>query len=254
MAYRSVGSGPTIVLIMGFSGTMDSWTPQFVAALACSHRVLTFDNAGIGRTAALPTPLSITAMARQTAALLETLGTGRVDVLGWSMGGMIAQALTVSHPNLVRRLVLAATLPGNGAATSPSASIQKRLASAATNPAGVLPLLFPTSASTASSSYVNAIFSWPDAHFASPAIVKEQGVALSSWVSGAEPVGRRIGSITEPTLVADGAEDALVPQPNAAELVSAIHGSHKVIYPHAGHAFLFQDQTEFLARVTAFLS
>ncbi|MGD0607989.1 MAG: alpha/beta hydrolase [Streptosporangiaceae bacterium] len=88
VAYRSIGTGPPLVLITGASGTLDNWDPRFVDALAQHYRVVTFDNAGVGPTAALPVPLSIDAMASQTSALISALGLGRPDVLGWSMGSM----------------------------------------------------------------------------------------------------------------------------------------------------------------------
>ncbi|MEO9140345.1 MAG: alpha/beta hydrolase [Jatrophihabitans sp.] len=253
VGYRSVGTGPTVLLIMGFGGTLDSWTPAFVASLARTHRVITFDNAGIGKTSALASPLTITAMAAQTAALLKTLNTGPVDVLGWSMGGMIAQALTVQQPALVSHLVLAATLPGDGTATSPSAAVQQQLASSVTNPAAALSLLFPATASSASSAYVSGILSWPDYHSPSVTAATAQGAALRTWVTGAEPIGRKIKAIAAPTLIADGSQDVLVPPANFAALGAAIKGSQKVIYPGAGHAFLFQDQDQFLTRVINFL-
>jgi pimeloyl-ACP methyl ester carboxylesterase len=84
-----------------------------------------FDNSGVGRTQQLPPPLTIDAMADQTSALIDTLGLGRPNVLGWSMGGMIAQALAVLHPTQVRRLVLCATYPGTGAAVVPSATARQ---------------------------------------------------------------------------------------------------------------------------------
>jgi pimeloyl-ACP methyl ester carboxylesterase len=91
-----------------------------MAASGHSGLVVMFDNSGIGRTQELPTPLTVDAMADQTSALIDTLGLGRTDVLGWSMGGMIAQALAVLHPAQVSRLVLCATSPGTGAAVPPS--------------------------------------------------------------------------------------------------------------------------------------
>ena len=119
VGYRAVGSGPPLVLIMGYSGTMEVWDPRLVHALARHNRVVMFDNAGVGRTQPLhgeqTATLTIDAMADQTSALIGTLGLGRPDVLGWSMGGMIAQALAVLHPAQVRRLVLCATYPGTGA-------------------------------------------------------------------------------------------------------------------------------------------
>jgi pimeloyl-ACP methyl ester carboxylesterase len=89
------------------------------------NRVVMFDNSGVGRTQQLPAPLTIDAMADQTSALIDTLGLGRPNVLGWSMGGMIAQALAVLHPAQVCRLVLCATFPGTGAAVVPSAAARR---------------------------------------------------------------------------------------------------------------------------------
>jgi hypothetical protein len=98
VGYREVGRGQPLVLIMGYSGTMDTWAPQFVDSLALHYRVVTFDNAGIGQTGALPAPLTIDAMANQTSALISALHLGRAEVLGWSEGGMIVQALAVLAP------------------------------------------------------------------------------------------------------------------------------------------------------------
>src|SRR5271170_1290599 len=118
VAYRELGSGPALLLINGADASMDDWPPSFVDALAAHHTVVVFDNAGVGRTSAVPAPalLSITAMASQTSALISALGLGRPAVLGWSMGGMIAQALAVTHPAQVSRLILAATTAGTGKA------------------------------------------------------------------------------------------------------------------------------------------
>src|SRR5690348_14542088 len=98
VGYRVVGSGPPLVLIMGYGWNMEGWDPRLVHALAGHYRVVMFDNSGIGRTRLLPLPLSIQAMAGETSALITALRLHRPDVLGWSMGGMIAQALAVRHP------------------------------------------------------------------------------------------------------------------------------------------------------------
>ena len=120
VGYRVVGSGPPLVLIMGYGWTMEGWDPRLVHALARHNRVVMFDNSGVGRTQ----PLTIDAMADQTSALIDTLGLGRPDVLGWSMGGMIAQALAVLHPAQLRRLVLCATYPGTGTVVPSQAALQ----------------------------------------------------------------------------------------------------------------------------------
>ena len=254
VAYRSVGTGPTIVLIMGFGGSQNNWTPGFIAALARTRRVITVDNAGIGGTSALPAPLTVTAMAEQSAAFLTALHTGPVDVLGWSMGGTIAQALAVTHPALVSRLVLAATYPGNGTATPPTAATARQLAASVTDSAAALPLLFPASALLPEERYVAGILSWTHPDAATPAAVAAQAPALTSWQQGTEAAGRHNALIAVPTLVADAADDLLTPPSNASSLTKLIHGAQGVVYPGAGHAFLFQLQARFLARIAAFLA
>jgi pimeloyl-ACP methyl ester carboxylesterase len=122
--HRGVGSGPPLVMIMGYATAMGYWGPRFVDALARHYRVVISDNAGMGATQQLPGPLTIDAMARQTGALIDTLRLSRPAVLGWSMGGMIAQALAVLDPSEVRRLVLCATFPGTGAVV-PSATAER---------------------------------------------------------------------------------------------------------------------------------
>jgi len=254
VGYREVGAGPPLVLIMGYSGSMDQWEPRFVDALGRAHRVVIFDNAGIGRTSALSAPLTITAMADQTAAFIETLHLGRPDVLGWSMGGLIAQALAVLHPSLVRRLVLCATLPGNGKATLPSAAAAGALSDPAKgNATTLLGLLFPANQSAGEAEYVKQMLEFPHFYLAPAAVSKAQLGALGSWLSGKEIAGRSVDEIASPTLVADGLEDDLVPTANDRELARIIKHSSIVLYPDAGHAFLFQDERAFLQRVQGFL-
>jgi pimeloyl-ACP methyl ester carboxylesterase len=253
VGYREVGAGPPLVLIMGYSGSMDAWEPSFVDALGRAHRVVIFDNAGIDKTSALPAPLTITAMANQTAALIESLHLGRPDVLGWSMGGMIAQALAVLHPALVRRLVLCATLPGNGKATLPSASAGAALTDPSKAKGGILDLLFPADQHAAAAAYTKQILEFPHFYLAPAATTRAQLGALGSWLGGKETAGQHIGQIAAPTLVADGLEDELVPTANDRELVHVIKGSNLALYPDSGHGFFVQYEARFVLRLEAFL-
>jgi pimeloyl-ACP methyl ester carboxylesterase len=145
VSYRSDGTGQPLVLIMGYSGSQDDWVPDFVNALAVQHRVIIFDNAGIGQTTMPAGTLSVSGMADQTAALIAALGLKHPDVLGWSMGGMVAQALAVLHPGDVQRLVLSATYSGNGKATSPSPANASALVNAAKtgDTDEIMALIFP---------------------------------------------------------------------------------------------------------------
>lgn len=251
VGYREVGRGPTLLMITGFSAGMDDWAPYFVDPLAAHFRVVVFDNAGIGETAAMATPLSIPQMAAQTSALISALGLGRCDVLGWSMGGLIAQSLAVTHPRQVRRLVLAATQAGTGKAAPVPSAVQAALDSG--NPGAVLGLLFPADQRAATKRYVAGILAYRGYYSASAAVRAEQQVAIDQWFAGDVASGRQPGQIHAPTLVADGTEDALNPVSNDRMLTHLIHGARLVLYPDAGHGFLFQDARRFVAELRSFL-
>jgi pimeloyl-ACP methyl ester carboxylesterase len=251
VAYREVGHGPPLVLIMGFGGTMDNWAPSFVDQLAADFHVVVLDNAGVGKTAALSPPLTVTGMANQVNALITSLGLGRADVLGWSMGGMIAQALAVLHPAQVSRLVLAATQAGTGKALPVPAAAAAALVSPA--PGAVLSVLFPPGQTAAAQAYAESVLEYPVFYRVSPAVKTAQTNAVSKWLAGDDAAGRAETGLHLPTLVADGTVDALDPVANDRLLTTLIRGAQLVLYPGAGHAFLFQDENEFVPRVEAFL-
>lgn len=251
VGYRSVGAGPPIVLIMGFDGSIDAWGPPFVDDLAEHHRVILPDNAGIGLTSPLPPPLTAAAMSGQIAGLIRALKLGKPAVLGWSMGGFMAQTLAVDDPGLVGKLILCATLPGDGHATLPSASVIEQLAASITDPTIVLGLLFPADQQAAAVAYGAQVRLYPGFYLPSSTVATEQLTVLTTWTSGAEPAGHRIRALKVPTLVMDGDEDVLSPVGNAHYLATAIPGAQLALYPDAGHAFLFQDEQQVVARINS---
>jgi pimeloyl-ACP methyl ester carboxylesterase len=240
VGYRVVGSGPPLVMIQGYGWTIEQWDPRLVHALAEHHRVVMFDNSGVGRTRQLAVPFSIDDMAGQASALISTLQLGRPDVLGWSLGGAVAQALAVLHPDQVGRLVLCATFPGNGSDQQPPPA-------AAPNRSD-----FPADQAGAYAAFKAAIAEYPAASGPAPAVAG-QSAAMSDWLVGQDPAGRETSHITAPTLIADGTEDQLDLVANDHTLAGLIHGSKLELYPDAGHAFLFQDWSRFAALVNSFL-
>ena len=245
VGYRAIGKGTPLVLVNGYSGTMEGWSPLLVDALAQHYRVITFDNAGIGRTQNLPAPLSIDAMANQTAAFIDALHLGRPDVLGWSMGTAVVQALAVLHPSEVRRLVLCAPYPGNGAVVLPP----KAVLDATNDPTA----LFPADQVGAAALLNLSLLSYPKAQLAPAATDATQSKALNQWWAGGDPAGRLVAKIAVPTLLADGTVDRLDPVVNSHLLARLIHGATLKLYPDAGHAFLFQDYSAFAVLVESFL-
>jgi pimeloyl-ACP methyl ester carboxylesterase len=251
VGYREIGAGSPILLAMGLGGSMDDWQPAFVAGLAADHRVVEFDNAGVGKTGTVSSPLTVTGMANQASALISALGLGRMAVLGWSMGGMIAQALAVLHPAQVSRLILAATQPGTGRALPVPAAAAAAVVSQ--DPGTVLSVLFPPGQAAAEQTYAIGILRYPDFYQAPRATITAQESAVEQWIAGKDPAGRQLGQLRIPTLVADGTLDQLDPVANDWLLEASVPGAELILYPGAGHAFLFQDLASFVSAVKRFL-
>ena len=252
MEYRDIGHGRPIILIMGLSGTMDSWEPPFIDALAAHRRVITFDNEGIRHSTLGRGTLTIARMGEDTASLVRALHLQQADVLGWSMGGMIAQAMVDEHPALVRRLVLCATAPGDGHATPPTQAVVQQLQGGGIG--AVLGLVFPANQPAALAAFLAGLAAYPNSDPASkPAVESAQTAAIGHWLAGQDRTGHGLGRIQQPTLVGEGAQDQLLPVANSRHLAAKIRHAKLLIYPDAAHGFLFQDQASFLPAVQRFL-
>src|SRR6476660_7103931 len=112
IGYKILGKGEPILLFNGASESMDTWDPSFLTGISSNHTVIVFDSRGIGNTTAGSKPYSYPQLANDTAGLLDALKIPKVDVMGYSLGGHIAQAFTISHPEKVNRLILVATTCG----------------------------------------------------------------------------------------------------------------------------------------------
>jgi pimeloyl-ACP methyl ester carboxylesterase len=251
VAYRSVGTGRPLVLIMGFGSSMEDWDPAFVNGLAKSRRVIIFDNAGIGKSSAVKTTLTISAMADRTSALIDALKLGRTDVLGWSMGGMIAQALAARHTGQLRRLVLAATKPGNGKGLSVAPEVSKLLATL--GPDEFVAALFPDDQLAAAKAYGAGIAKYAPRSTVPDELYGTQRAAINGWSDGKEAAGHALGKVKIKTLVAAGLDDRFMPVDNSRMLGKLLPNATLKLYRDAGHGFLFQPDTRFAKRVTTFL-
>src|SRR4051794_365455 len=232
VGYRTFGSGRPLVMIMGLGGTMGSWDPTFLDALAAGgHRIVLLDNEGVGKTTRLRGQLTIRRMGETAAALIKRLKLQQPDVAGWSMGGMIAQSLAVRHPRLVHRLVLMATAPGDGKATASDPSVRPSL-TGNQDLTRLLATLFPADQIAARDHYIQDLIKrHPFEGVASPAQSLKQTQACIAWMTATDKDGKRVATLTMPTLIGGGELDPLLPVPNQRHLAAIIKGSELVTYP-----------------------
>jgi pimeloyl-ACP methyl ester carboxylesterase len=246
VAYRIAGAGEPLLMIMGFGGTMDAWDPALLDALAANYQVITFDNRGMGGTTAAPGPFSIPQLADDTAWLLDALGIERAHVLGFSMGGFIAQELALQHPERVESLVLLATSCGGAEAAPISRDVQRVLAdtsgTAAERVARLLPFMLPESWLAEHESYARAIL-FRQRIPVDSANLRRQGEAILVWPGSCD----RLAELGHRTLVLAGDADAMMPPANAQILAERIPGASLTHFADGGH-FLMMQFPEDLAR------
>ncbi|WP_257459628.1 alpha/beta fold hydrolase [Archangium lipolyticum] len=254
LAYTVDGedNGVPLILLQRFRGTIDDWDPKFVSALATRRRVIRFDNAGIGRSGG-QVPDSVAGMAEVAIAFARALGIERADLLGWSLGGTVAQHVALAAPALVRRLIIAGSSSG-GPAEGPSA--HPRVPEVMTKPVNDQEdflFLFFTETKTgraAGQAHLARLNAEPRR---GPSVTGEafmrQMKALSQWPG----VRNRLRELTLPILVANGVSDVMLPAYRSYVISQEAPNAKLILYPDSGHAFLFQYIEEFTDEVHRFL-
>lgn len=252
VAYRVLGRGEPLLMVMGFSGTMDLWDPAFLAPLAARRQLVLFDNRGYGGTTANG-PYPFSQLADDTAGLAEALGLGPVDVLGWSLGGSITLDLCLRHPAAVRRAVLVAASPGGTAAVPAAPEVAAMLTdeSGSDRERGLrlLGILFPEAWLQTHQAEVLRAFNRP-METATPEANRLLGEAFARW----DGVADQLGAIAQPTMLVQGLDDVIVPPRNAEILAAGIPGSWLVRLRDTGHAPMVQEPLRLAALTEVFLA
>lgn len=259
LAYRRLGpdKGISLVFLQRFRGTMDDWDPALIDALAKSRPVVLFDSVGIGRSSG-QVPATVAGMADAAADFLTVLVGGPVDILGWSLGGSIAQMLTLAHPGAVRRLVVAGSSPGyvEGAPSVPDKVWQ--VAGKPINEDGdFLYLFFPETEAgvQAGRAHLARLRERKDAFCAPVSIeaIRAQAAAIAAYGAPDASLLTALAELEHPALVANGYADVMVPAFKSYAMASKMRRAKLILYPASGHGFLFQRATEFARDVAAFL-
>lgn len=257
-AYRTMGQteGTPLVLFVHFRGTIENWDPQLLTPLASSRPVILFDNKGVGETNG-ETPDSVSEMAQDAIAFIQALGHEQVDVLGFSIGGMVAQEVAIKAPHLVRKMILAGTSPEAG--VNPSPEIFERMnRHGGTEEDGINDFMFffygPTETSRAAGmASLERIFSQKQFN-SSDQVKAAQMQSVAKWAQQKpEEDYEWLRTIEHPVLVTNGIEDVMVPTKNSYILAEKMPNAQLIIYPDSGHGHLFQFPELFAAHVNLFL-
>ena len=255
-AYRLLGlsTGTPLVLLQHFSGNIDAWDPAVVNALATDRPVIAFDNAGVGRSTG-QTPDNIAAMARDAVAFINLLGLSEVDLLGFSLGGCVAQQIAAEHERLVRKLILVGTAPKGG--EEHLLAVLQEAFSQTDAPDPRLPLFFTKSAASRSSglAFLKRTKLRKDDRDTDngSAVTDPQAKALITWCATPDPEHTILRAIRQPTLVVSGSHDTMLPANNAYAMFRELGNAQLVLYPDSGHGALFQNHETFVSHVRTFL-
>ena len=258
-AYRELGKsngGTPVVLLVHLAAVLDNWDPRIVDGLAAKHHVIAFDNRGIGASSGSPSN-SMAQMADDAITFIKAMGFEQVDLLGFSMGGMVAQEVVLKEPQLVRKMVLAGTGPAGGEGISSVAGVTfydmlrgfltgqdaKQFLFFTRTPSGIeagkvfLERLKERSENRDKEITVGAFLA--------------QLEALRKW--GHQPPAD-LSVVKQPVLVVNGDNDRMVPTPNTYDLARRLPNSELIIYPDAGHGGAFQFHADFVQSTLKFLA
>jgi pimeloyl-ACP methyl ester carboxylesterase len=255
-AYRRLGpaTGTALVLLQHFSGNIDAWDPALVNALADDRPVIAFDNTGVGRSTG-QTPDNVEAMARDAVDFINLLGLSEVDLLGFSLGGCVAQQIAAKHGRLVRKLILVGTAPKGG--EEHLLAVLQEAFSHSDAPDPRLPLFFTKSPASQSSglAFLRRTKVRKDDRDTDngSAVTDPQANALITWCATPDPEHAILRAIRQPTLVVSGSHDTMLPANNAYAMFKELSNAQLVLYPDSGHGALFQHHEIFVSHVRTFL-
>ena len=257
-AYRDLGAGDLpLVLLQHFRGNLDNWDRALIDDLAAERRVVTFDNAGVGATTGV-TPNTVEAMAYDAIAFFDAMSFQRADLLGFSLGSFVAQAIALIRPDLPRRIVLASSAPQGAAGMHGWApDVISAVGEPEANPQGYLDVFFaPTSTSREAGQQATGRIFGRTTNRDEPTTWhtrQAQYDAVCAWGIPNHSLLQRLAAIDRPVFVANGDSDPMILPRYSYLLAGLLPNARLKIYPDSAHGFLFQHHSTFAADVHAFL-
>jgi pimeloyl-ACP methyl ester carboxylesterase len=256
-AYRQLGpsTGVPVVFLTHLGAVLDNWDPRIVDGIAARHRVITFDNRGVGASGG-STPTTIEEMASDAVAFIRALGFDQVDLFGFSMGGMIAQVIAHEEPRLVRKMILAGTGPAGGDGIDRVTRISYLdIARGLLTRRDPKEFLFFTRTPTGRGAAKEFL-----ARLEERTNDRDKAMSVGSFRAQLKAIHRwgqqqpaELASIHQPVLVMNGESDKMVPTKNTVDLDRRLPNSQLVLYRDAGHGGVFQFHEDFVKRALEFL-
>jgi pimeloyl-ACP methyl ester carboxylesterase len=256
-AYRQLGpsTGVPVVFLTHLAAVLDNWDPRVVDGIAARHRVITFDNRGVGASSG-STPPTIEQMARDAVTFIRALGFDHVDLFGFSMGGMIAQVIAQQEPRLVRKMILAGTGPAGGDGIDKVTRISyldtARGLLTRRDPKEFLFFTRTANGRGAAKEFLVRLEERTND--------RDKAISVGSFRAQLKAIHRwgqqkpaDLASIHQPVLVLNGESDKMVPTKNTVDLDRRLPNSQLVLYPDAGHGGVFQFHEDFVKRALEFL-
>jgi pimeloyl-ACP methyl ester carboxylesterase len=256
-AYRQLGpkGGVPVIFLTHLAAVLDNWDPRVVDGIAAEHRVITFDNRGVGASGG-STPRTIEEMAADAVAFIRALGLEQVDLFGFSMGGMIAQVIAQDEPRVVRKMILAGTGPAGGEGIDKVTRITYLdIARGQLTRRDPKEFLFFTRTPNGRGAAKEFL-----ARLEERTNDRDKPISLGSLRAQLKTIHRwgkqkpaDLSSIHQPVLVVNGESDRMVPSENTVDLDRRLPNSQLVLYPDAGHGGVFQFHEDFVKRALEFL-
>lgn len=258
IAYRRLGTdtGVPVVLLNHWGANLDNFDPRIVEGLAVDRPVYALNFRGVGGSSG-EAPLTVAAMATDMIAAIRGLGLGPVDLIGFSLGGFVAQQILVDAPELVRRAILAGTGPAGGTGIDRVGVVSWPLIAKGMvtfrDPKTYLFFTSSASGKRAASAFLSRLKerTRDRDQSVSPNVFLRQLKAIKSWGTQAP---QALDAVSIPVLIANGDQDIMVPSENSTDMARRIPGAELVLYPDAGHGGIFQYYEAFLQRARTFLA
>ena len=256
-AYRELGpkGGIPVVFFVHLAANLDNWDPRIIDPIARGHHVITFDNRGLGASSG-QVPDTVEAMAEDAATFIKALGFDKIDIFSFSLGGMVAQALVAKYPGLVRKLILTGTGPAGGKDIDKVAGITYldilRATLTRSDPKEFLFFNRNATGKPAARAFVNRLKE-RTADRDVPVTLKALQTQLKAIKAWGRSAGADLSRITQPTLIANGDNDRMVPSVLSPDMHRRIKGSEMIVYPDSGHGGIFQFHDKFAPVAVQFL-